>query len=135
MNLNKVELIGNLTADPQVKELPSGSALARFSVATRYDWKDSKTKERKHDVEYHTMVAHGKLAQVVAKYLKKRDKVYIDGRLRTVRWEDKSGNRRSRTEVIAVNLIMLGQPKQKTPEAENDEVVVEEIDADENGEG
>lgn len=93
MNLNKAELIGNLTADPVVKALPSGSTVATFSLATRYDWKDSKTKEPKHNVEFHSVVAHGRLANVVGKYLKKGDKVYVDGRLNTRQWQGKDKSR------------------------------------------
>ena len=126
MNLNKAELIGNLTADPVVKALPSGS--------TRYDWRDSKTKELKHNVEFHAVVAHGRLAKVVGKYLKKGDKVYVDGRLNTRQWQGKDKSRRYRTEVIAANLIMLGSKSGKSDEKRNDDVVVEEIDAENGGE-
>lgn len=130
MNLNRVELIGNLTADPVVKTLPSGSRIVSFSLATRYDWKDSKTKEPKHKTEFHAVVAYGQLAGVVAKYLKKGDRVYLEGRLRTTQWQGKDESWKYRTEVIAVNLIMLGTKSGRKSEKANDEVVVEEVPSD-----
>jgi len=130
MNLNKAELIGNLVADPIVKALPSGQSIASFRMATNYTWRDSKTKEKKNNTEYHPIIAWGKLGDVVGKYLKKGDKAYIDGRLRTRTWESKDGIKHYRTEIIAQNMIMLGGAKTK-PEKEtekvNDEVVVEEV--------
>lgn len=130
MNLNKAELIGNLVADPIVKALPSGQSIATFRMATNYTWRDSKTKERKKNTEYHPIIAWGKLGDVVGKYLKKGDKAYIDGRLRTRSWEGKDGIKHNLTEIIAQNMIMLGGAKTK-PEKEtekvNDEVVVEEV--------
>lgn len=130
MNLNKAELIGNLVADPIVKALPSGQSIASFRMATNYTWRDSKTKEKKNNTEYHPIIAWGKLGDVVGKYLKKGDKAYIDGRLRTRSWEGKDGVKRNQTEIIAQNMIMLGGAKAK-PEKEtekvNDEVVVEEV--------
>jgi single-strand DNA-binding protein len=120
MNLNKAELIGNLTADPIIKKLSSDKAYVRFVVATNQTWKDAKTKEVKKESEFHNIVAFGKLAAVVSKYLKKGDKVFISGRLKTQKWQG-----RQKTEIVADNLIMLGnKPK---PEG-NDEAVVEEID-------
>lgn len=130
MNLNKAELIGNLVADPIVKALPSGQSIATFNMATNYTWRDSKTKEKKNNTEYHPIIAWGKLGDVVGKYLKKGDKAYIDGRLRTRTWEGKDGIKHNRTEIIAQNMIMLGGARSK-PEKEtekvNDEVVVEEV--------
>ena len=128
MNLNKAELIGNLVADPVAKALPSGQTVASFSVATQHVWNDRKTKKQKNDVEYHPVVAWGKLGDVVAKYLKKGDKVYVDGRLKTTSTQENGKFRRYRTEVIASNLIMLGGGKKESAEKTNDEVVVEEID-------
>jgi len=130
MNLNKAELIGNLVADPIVKALPSGQSVATFRMATSYSWKDSKTKEKKKNTEYHPIIAWGKLGDVVGKYLKKGDKAYIDGRLRTRSWDGKDGAKHNRTEIIAQNMIMLGGAKtkpEKETEKANDEVVVEEV--------
>ncbi len=129
MNLNRAELIGNLVADPIVRALPSGQSVASFRIATGHSWKDTKTKEKKQATEYHHTIAWGRLGEVVDKYLKKGDKVYIDGRLHNRSWDDKEGAKHFRTEVVAQNLIMLGGAKKKA-EAEkvNDEVIVEEID-------
>jgi single-strand DNA-binding protein len=131
MNLNKAELIGNLVANPVVKALPSGQSIARFRLATNYSWRDTKTKEKKESAEFHSIIAWGRLGDVVGKYLKKGDKIYIDGRLHTRIWNGKEGDKKYFTEIVAQNLIMLGGAKTK-PEKEtdkvNDEVIVEEID-------
>jgi single-strand DNA-binding protein len=122
MNLNKAELIGNLTADPTVRKLQGGALVASFTVATSYNWKAGG--DAMKEVEFHPVVAWGQLGQVVAKYLKKGDKVYVDGRLKTTQFHGKQG-KVAKTEVVAQNLIMLGSAKQ---EKVNDAVVVEEID-------
>ena len=122
MNLNKAELIGNLAADPVARTLRSGTELVSFTVATSYRYL-SAPKEKKSETDFHAVVAYGKLGQIVLKYLKKGDKVYVDGRLKTVIWPGQGKARYPRTEIVANNLIMLGSAKsQKT----NDEVVVEE---------
>jgi single-strand DNA-binding protein len=136
MNLNKAELIGNLAADPVAKTLRSGSELVSFTLATsRKVQSGPSAKETR--TEYHAITAYGKLGQVVVRYLKKGDKVYLDGRLETQRWQDKNGGNYNRTEIVANNLIMLGHVKmgngkitveQAEPEKTNDEVIVEEID-------
>ncbi|MFA6097935.1 MAG: single-stranded DNA-binding protein [Patescibacteria group bacterium] len=131
MNLNKAELIGNLVADPIVKSLPSGQSIANFRMATSHIWRDVKTKEKKESTEYHPIIAWGKLGGVVEKYLKKGDKVYIDGRLHSRTWAGKDGAKHTVTEIVAQNLIMLGGAKRKSEQDNkkvNDEVVVEEID-------
>lgn len=133
MDLNKTELIGNLAVDPTVKKLPSGQSVASFRLATDYTWRDLKTKERRKNTEFHNAIAWGKLGDVVGKYLKKGDRVYIDGRLHNREWEGKDGIKRRRTEVIMQNLIMLGGAKKKSDsdtKKVNDEIVVEEIDID-----
>jgi single-strand DNA-binding protein len=127
MNLNRAELIGNLTANPVVKTLPSGSKIANFSLAIRLNWKDGKTKELKENMEYLAVVAFGQLANVVAKYLKKGDRVYIDGRMKTTQWQGKDKSRRSKTEIVASNMIMLGQKNSSKADKTNDSVVVDEI--------
>ena len=124
MNLNKAELIGNLTADPTARTLPSGTEIACFSLATSYKWRDG-SKEPKTEVEYHVIVAYGRLGKVILSYLKKGDRIYIDGRLRTVQMPGKTPS--YRTQIIASNLIMLGSSKAAKQEKVNDEVVVEEI--------
>lgn len=135
MNLNKAELIGNLVGDPAAKKLPSGRSLVRFRLATNAVWKDAKTKVMQRKAEYHEIVAHGKLADVAVKYLKKGDKVYVDGRLTSYSWKGKDGDSHSRTDIVMQNLIMLGGRKKAETEATNDDVVVEEVDIDIKGEG
>ncbi len=133
MNLNKAELIGNLVGDPAANKLPSGKPVARFRLAT--SWKNGKTEQSRLLTEYHEIIAFGKLADVAAKYLKKGDKVYVDGRLTNRSWQDKTGGKHSRTEIVMQNLIMLGGKKKAEPETVNDDVVVKEVDIDLKGEG
>ena len=133
MNLNKAELIGNLAANPLTKALPSGQSVASFKVATSYAWRDAKTKSVQKNTDFHAVTAWGRLGDVVAKYLKKGDRVYIDGRLRNRSWQGKDGNKHYATEIVAQNLIMLGGAKSKDDkqaEKLNDEVVVEEVSAE-----
>lgn len=133
MNLNKAELIGNMAANPVVRTLASGQSIASFKVATNYTWRDAKTKSKQSAVEFHPIIAWGRLGDVVGKYLKKGDRVYLDGRLHNRTFQGKDGVKRSRTEIIAQNLIMLGGAKHKTEKDTakvNDEVVVEEISMD-----
>ncbi len=129
MNLNKVSLIGNLTQDPAVRALPSGASLTTFTVATNYTWKDAESKERQQATEFHPVVAWGRLGNIVAKYLKKGDRVYIEGRLNTRNWEDKHGAKRYRTEIVANQLIMLGGKSGKADKSDkvNTEVAPEDV--------
>lgn len=110
MNLNKAMIIGNLTRDPEARTTPTGQNVCSFGVATNRIWRDQKTNERKTAVEYHNIVAWGKLAQTCATYLKKGSKVYIEGRLQTRTWDDPSGAKKNRTEIVAENMIMLDKP-------------------------
>lgn len=102
MDLNRVTLIGNLTKDPAKKASPSGQSISQFSLATNY------RTEAKETVEFHDVVAWGKLADIINQYVKKGSKVYVEGRLHTNSWKDKTGKSRRTTEVVAENLIMLG---------------------------
>lgn len=129
MDLNKVSLIGNLTNDPEDKVLPSGQSLALFNVATNYNWKDLKTKEKKSRADFHKIVAWGKLADIILSYLKKGSKVYLEGRLQNRSWEDKDKNKRYITEIVASELIMLGGNNKKA--VKGDETAKEEIDVEE----
>lgn len=99
-------LIGNLTRDPEVRTTPSGQTVTTFGVATNLVWTDANGQKQKR-AEYHNIVAWRKLAEICGQYLKKGNKVYIEGRLQTRDWEDKEGNKRNRTEIIAENMIML----------------------------
>ncbi len=113
MDLNRVTLIGNLTKDPARKALPSGQELTSFSLATNERWTDAKTSEQKESVQFHDVVAWGKLAGIIAQYVKKGSKVYVEGKLRTNAWKGKDGKAQRRTEIVADNLIMLGHRGQR----------------------
>ncbi len=118
MNLNKVTLIGNLTRAPEERALPSGQRIATFGLATNHFWKDAKTGEKKATTEFHDIVAWGRLGEICLQYLRKMSKVYIEGRLKTRTWKDVDGRKRSKPEIIAENLVMLGH---RTPKATQDE--------------
>src|SRR5688572_31266898 len=106
--LNKVMLIGNLGKDPETKSLPSGSAVTNIRVATTEGWKDKQTGEKKEHTEWHSVVFFDRLAEIAGQYLKKGSQVYIEGTLRTRKWQDKSGNDRYTTEVRGTDMQMLG---------------------------
>ena len=105
-SLNKVQLIGNLTADPEIKETPNGQKVANFSIATNRVWKDASWMKQEQ-VEFHNIVIWGSLAGIAEQYLTKGKKVYLEGRLQTRSWDDPTGAKRYKTEVVADNLIML----------------------------
>ncbi|MFH0805151.1 MAG: single-stranded DNA-binding protein [Patescibacteria group bacterium] len=107
MNLNKVMIIGNVTRDPEVRKTPTGQSVTSIGVATNRRWTDQKTGQKQEQVEYHSVVAWRKLADIVGQYLRKGSKVYVEGRLQTRSWNDQSGNKRTKTEIVAENLIML----------------------------
>ena len=108
MDLNKVMIIGRLTRDPEIRTTPNGKNVASFGVATGYTWTDQ-SGQKKEQTEFHNVVAWGKLADIIGQYLKKGKQVYIEGRLQTTSWDDKtSGQKRYKTEIIADNMIMLG---------------------------
>ncbi|MDZ7798747.1 MAG: single-stranded DNA-binding protein [Patescibacteria group bacterium] len=107
MDLNKAQIIGNLTRDPEVRSTTSGQSVASFGVATNRVWKDKASGERKSSAEFHNIVAWGRLAEICQQYLKKGSKVYFEGRLQTRSWEDPSGVKKYRTEIVAQNMIML----------------------------
>ena len=100
MYLNKVQIYGNLTRDPELKSLPSGSAVASFGVATNRTWKD-KDGSKKEQTEFHNCVAFGKTAEIIAQYMKKGKPIYVEGHMQTRSWEDKeSGKKQYKTEVV-----------------------------------
>lgn len=105
--INKVILVGNLGRDPEVRYLPSGSAVTNLNIATSQAWKDKQTGSMQERTEWHRVVTFNRLAEVAAEYLKKGAKVYIEGSLRTQKWQDKSGNDRFTTEIVANELQML----------------------------
>lgn len=109
--VNKVILIGNLGKDPEVKYFPSGGSLCNVTLATSESWKDKQTGEQKEKTEWHNVVFNDKLAEIAGQYLKKGSKVYVEGSLRTRKWQDKEGNDRYTTEVRVQDMQMLdGKP-------------------------
>lgn len=106
-SLNKVQLIGNLTRDPEVRQIPSGQMVCTVGVATNRRWKDQNTGDYKDQTEYHNVVCWGRLAEIAGQYLKKGTKVYFEGRLQTRSWDDDNGKKNYRTEIVAENMIML----------------------------
>jgi len=106
--LNKVTLIGNLGADPEVRYMPAGGAVANITVATTFRWKDKQSGERKEKTEWHRVVFFNRLAEIVGEYLRKGSQVYIEGRLQTRKWQDQSGQDRYTTEIVATEMNMLG---------------------------
>ncbi|MEZ4087614.1 MAG: single-stranded DNA-binding protein [Candidatus Gracilibacteria bacterium] len=106
MSLNKVQLIGNLTRDPEVRQIPGGASVASFGMATNMSWTDQ-SGQKQDKAEFHNIVAWRKLAEICGQYLKKGMKVYIEGRIQTREWEAEDGTKKYRTEIVAENMIML----------------------------
>ena len=106
--VNKVILIGNLGQDPEIKYMPSGSAVTNVSLATTERFKDKETGEQQERTEWHRVAMFGRLAEIAGEYLRKGSQVYIEGRLRTRKWQDKQGQDRYSTEIIADEMQMLG---------------------------
>ena len=106
--INKVILIGNLGNDPDVRYTSGGAAVANISLATTDSWRDKETGEQQDRTEWHRIVFFGRLAEIVAEYLKKGSQIYIEGRLQTRKWQDKDGNDRYTTEIVANEMQMLG---------------------------
>ena len=107
-SVNKVILIGNLGKDPEVRYMPSGSAICNVTIATSRQWKDKTSGERQEETEWHRVVFYDRLAEIAGEYLKKGRPVYVEGRLRTRKWQDKDGQDRYTTEIVAENMQMLG---------------------------
>ena len=106
--VNKVILVGNLGQDPQSRAMPSGKAVVNLRIATTDQWRDKQTGENKENTEWHTVVMFDRLAEIAAEYLRKGSQVYIEGKLRTRKWQDKEGNDRYSTEIVANEMQMLG---------------------------
>lgn len=105
--INKVIIVGNLGNDPEVRFMPSGGAVANLSVATSESWKDKQTGEQHDRTEWHRIVLYNRLAEICGEYLRKGSKIYIEGSLRTRKWQDKSGQERYTTEIIGNEMQML----------------------------
>lgn len=108
--VNKVILIGNLGADVELRSMPSGMTSASFRVATSETWKDKQSGENKERTEWHNVTMFGRVAEIAGEYLKKGSKVYLEGSLRTRKWQDKQGNDRYTTEIVATEMQMLDSP-------------------------
>lgn len=107
--LNKVQLIGNLGADPEIRYMPSGDPIATIRLATTRRWKDRNTGERKEETEWHRVVLFSGLAKICGECLKKGSQVFIEGRLKTQKWQAQDGTDRYTTDIIAESMIMLGR--------------------------
>lgn len=126
--VNKVIIVGNLGQDPETKFMPSGGAVTNITVATSETWKDKQTGEKKESTEWHRVVFFNRLAEIAGEYLKKGSKVYLEGSLKTRKWQDQNGNDRYTTEIVAKEMQMLdgrsgdvgGQSKpQQAPQQSN----------------
>ena len=106
--INKVILIGNLGADPETRAMPSGTTVANLRVATSESWRDKQTGEQQERTEWHRVALFGRLAEIAGEYLRKGSQVYIEGSLRTRKWQDKQGTERYSTEIVGNELQMLG---------------------------
>ena len=118
-SLNKVMLLGNLGRDPEVRYTASGRAVATFSIATSDQWKDREGNDQER-TEWHRVVAWGRLGEICGEYLSKGKQVYIEGRIQTRDWEDQDGNRRTTTEIIVNDMIMLGGRGASSGQSYND---------------
>jgi single-strand DNA-binding protein len=106
--INKVIIVGNVGQDPETRYMPSGSAVTNFTVATNESWKDKQTGEQKDRTEWHRVAMFNRLAEIAAEYLRKGSQVYIEGKLRTRKWQGQDGQDRYTTEIIADEMQMLG---------------------------
>ena len=140
MNLNKAFLIGRLTADPEMRSTPSGQAVCNIRIATNRVWNDKSSGQKQEKVEYHSIVLWQRLAEIASQFLTKGSLVLIEGRIETRSWDDASGNKRYRTEIIAEN-IQLGprmsdktnffpqENKKETPLVQKEEIpIIEQED-------
>ena len=105
--VNKVIIVGNVGGDPEVRYMPNGNAVASFSVATSEAWKDKTTGEKQERTEWHRVVCFNRLGEIVGEYVRKGTKVYLEGSLRTRKWQDQQGQDRYTTEIVAAELQML----------------------------
>ena len=107
-SVNKVIIVGNLGRDPETRYMPDGGAITNVSVATSFQWTDKTSGEKKEETEWHRVVFRAKLAEIAGEYLKKGSQVYVEGRLRTRKWQDKDGQDKYTTEIVANVMQMLG---------------------------
>lgn len=114
MNLNKAMLIGNVVRDPEMRTTPNGQNVTSFSIATNFIWKDQ-AGQKQERAEFHNIVAWRRLAEISNQYLKKGSKVYLEGRMQTRSWDDPSGVKKYKTEIVAENMIMLDRAGNPAP--------------------
>ena len=107
-SLNKVQIIGNLGRDPEVRYTPNGNAVCNVSVASTRQWKNKESGEKQEETEWHRVVFYDRLAEIAGEYLKKGRSVYVEGRLKTRKWTDKEGKEQYTTEIVATEMQMLG---------------------------
>ncbi len=107
-SVNKVILVGNLGKDPEVRYLPDGGAVVNLSIATSSSWKDKNTGEKREETEWHRVVMYNRLAEIAGEYCKKGRSVYIEGKLKTRKWQDKDGQDKYTTEIVADQMQWLG---------------------------
>lgn len=136
-SINRVTLIGHLGAEPEVKYLPSGGAVANATAATNEKWKDRQTGEARESTEWHRLVFFGRIAEILGEFAHKGSRIYVEGRLQTRKWEDKQGVEKYTTEIIVNNMVLLDAhgateneggneqrapkpPKQPSPQADED---------------
>ena len=124
-SINKVIIVGNLGADPETKYLPSGDAITNIRIATTDRWKDKGSGEMKEATEWHRIAFFGRLAEIAGQYLKKGSQVYVEGRIRTRKWQDKDGQDRYTTEIVAGEMQMLGSRSGMGEPSVRDEGVAE----------
>ena len=118
-SVNKVILVGNLGADPETRFMPNGDAVANIRLATTESWKDKASGEKKEITEWHRVVLYRKLGEIAGQYLKKGSAVYIEGRIRTRKWQDKEGQERYTTEIEANEMQMLGGKSDRSESAQS----------------
>lgn len=131
--VNKVIVVGNLGAAPESRTMPSGGTATNFSVATSESWKDKQTGQKQERTEWHKIVTFGRLAEICAEYLAKGSKVYVEGSLRTRKWQDKAGKDNYTTEIVASDMQMLGSDRvvdPVEPTQQQREVKTEELEDD-----
>lgn len=139
-SLNRAQIIGNLTRDPELRQTPNGQSVCTIGVATNRRWKDRNTGENQEQTEFHNVVCWGRLAEISSQYLAKGRRVYFEGRLQTRSWEGEDGKKNYRTEIIAENMIMLDarggnsdpapssdQSSDSTPAPSEEEINVEDL--------
>jgi len=112
-SINRVEIIGNVGKDPECRSLPSGEMVVNFSIATSEEWKDKNTGEAKKNTEWHTLVAFGWVAKVIADFVKSGSKIRVEGKLKTEEWQTKEGEKRKTTKIYVNDVMLLGEMGEK----------------------